>query len=133
VGEAVEACRIANATLEGVFDAEDGRVLRWILLGRVEVANEAVAHGAMRDTGWRRTQKARAGRKVLVESIVVLRGLVVRGKICRCRVWSGLFGSTRIFQRFATSWRAKVRFLLTKSCDRQRRLLTFRMTVARSD
>jgi hypothetical protein len=98
VGEAVDACRIARATLEGVFVAEDERVLRWILLGRVEVANEAVAHGAMRDTGWRRTQKARAGRKVLVESIVVMRGLFVKDKIRRCRLWRGLFGSTRIFK-----------------------------------
>lgn len=112
---AVEARRMAVAIFDMGLEAEDGRAVRWILVGRVEVANEAVAqHGTMSDAGWRRTQKARAGRRVLVESIVFMRGSLVRLEMRRCRVWWKLFESTRIFQKFAAFWQGIVQFPSTK-------------------
>jgi hypothetical protein len=98
---AVEARRMAVAIFGMGLEAEDGRAVRWILVGRVEVANEAVAqHGAMSDAGWRRTQKARAGRRVLVESIVFMRDSFVRLEMRGFRVCRMLFESTMIFQKF---------------------------------
>jgi hypothetical protein len=78
---------MAAAIFDMGLEVEDGRAVRWILVGGVEVANDAVAqHGAMSDAGWRRTQKARAGRRVFVESIVFMRGSYVILKMRRCRV-----------------------------------------------
>lgn len=112
---------MAVAIFDMGLEAEDGRAVRWILVGRVEVANEAVAqHGAMSDAGWRRTQKARAGRRVLVESIVSMRGSFVRLGMRRYRVLRTLFESARIFQKFAAFRQGIVQFPSTKQWDQQR-------------
>lgn len=118
---AVEACRMAVAMFDLDTEAKDARVVPRILVCRVEVVNEAVAqHGAMRAAGWRRTQKARAGRRVLVESIVDY-ARSGRGGRCVGVKEKTLFGSTRIFQKF-DFLAGKVLFFRAKQWGRQRQL-----------
>ena len=68
---AVDAWRATSVNGPGCV-AGSGRAVRWSLVGRVEVGKGVVAlHGGISAAGWRRMLKALAGRRVLVESMVV--------------------------------------------------------------